>query len=249
MAYVAGNVFQLGVTAQTVSLQAEAPTGGTGPFTYQWYRGPWPGFTPSATFLLTGQTQLAMTDSGLTENTPYYYILAQTDTGNGNLVVNTSPFGAITAVTSAGQGPYTNPSVQMFMWRFDIDFPYGTWNVKNKVRIQDIIRAMSQCNANFRADVWVNQGEYQEAYLQLTAHYLVGIRQAASQGVNAEYEFPHVSKGGLGVSASMQVPTPIQEGAIQATLVKTPYGKAYWEMVRPRVVGTFYTVPNRVSPV
>ncbi|HVN66739.1 MAG TPA: DUF4054 domain-containing protein [Candidatus Sulfotelmatobacter sp.] len=248
MAYQAGKIFQKNVSYQSVTLVSDPATGGTGPYTYQWYRDLWPEFTPGSGNLLPGLTSLMATDTGLTQNTIYFYKLQAIDTGNGNLPANSDPFGVLTAVNRTGAGPWVDPSVQQFKWFFTRDFPFGT-DPNTGILDFDVLRAMQACNSTFRSDIWNNQGEYNQAYLYLTAHHLVSNMQASSQGVAAEYEFIHQSKSALGVSASSMIPTAIQDGPLQAALVKTPYGKRYWEMVRPRVVGTFYAVENRVSPL
>lgn len=70
-----------------LTFTASLPTGGVGPFTYQWYR------STSGTALgtaLTGQTALTLTDATATEGKEYYYTLVAIDTGAGNTTTQTS---------------------------------------------------------------------------------------------------------------------------------------------------------------
>ena len=72
----------------TVVLSATAATGGSGSYTYQWYRGTSAGFTPSAATLLAGAKSLSLSDSAnLAADTPYFYVLAASD-GNSTVYSN-----------------------------------------------------------------------------------------------------------------------------------------------------------------
>jgi len=55
------------------------PSGGTGPYTYQWYRSTTSGFTPGAGNLISGATSATRVDTGLTNGTVYYYKCKVTD--------------------------------------------------------------------------------------------------------------------------------------------------------------------------
>lgn len=66
-------------TNTTVTLAATDATGITSPYTYQWYRSTSSGFTPGAGNILSTETSLALSDSGLSSNTTYYYVLRYTD--------------------------------------------------------------------------------------------------------------------------------------------------------------------------
>lgn len=62
-----------------VILNVDPATGGTGPYTYQWYRSTTQGFTPGGGNILTGKTDRLLVNTGLTANTVYYYVCRATD--------------------------------------------------------------------------------------------------------------------------------------------------------------------------
>lgn len=66
-------------TSTTATLECAAASGGDGPYTYQWHRSTNAGFTPGAGNLLSGETDLTLADTGLTEGVTYYYVLVATD--------------------------------------------------------------------------------------------------------------------------------------------------------------------------
>ncbi len=79
MTVTAGALTLVSVASTTATLTSAAATGGTGPYTYQWYRSTTSGFTPGAGNLISGATSLTLSDSGLIPNTPYYYEVIATD--------------------------------------------------------------------------------------------------------------------------------------------------------------------------
>jgi hypothetical protein len=82
MATTAGALSQVSVGSTTAQLSSAAATGGTAPYTYQWYRSTTSGFTPGAGNIIAGATSLTLNDSGLIPNTQYYYKVIATDSGS-----------------------------------------------------------------------------------------------------------------------------------------------------------------------
>lgn len=79
MSLLSTNSNIVGAGKTKLSLVTAAATGGTGPYTYQWYRSTSNGFTPGAGNAISGATSLTLTDSGLTAGTTYYYKVRATD--------------------------------------------------------------------------------------------------------------------------------------------------------------------------
>ena len=90
MALTAGTLSALVTGSTTATVASTAASGGTGPYTNQWYRSTTNNFTPGAGNIVSGATALQLVDSGLIPNTPYYYKMIYTDTGNGNAVITSA---------------------------------------------------------------------------------------------------------------------------------------------------------------
>lgn len=90
MTQSAGALSKVLIGSTTASLSSAVATGGTGPYTYQWYRSTTTGFSPGAGNILAGATALTLADSGLIPNTAYFYLVVTTDTGNSNVTANSS---------------------------------------------------------------------------------------------------------------------------------------------------------------
>lgn len=110
-------------TSTTINVTAGTPTGGTAPYSYQWYRSATSNFTPGVGNIISGATSQTLADStGLSADTPYYYVCRVTDSASAT--VDTKQIaGVLKAATlvlgfigdsitneyglSAGEGPAT----------------------------------------------------------------------------------------------------------------------------------------------
>lgn len=90
MALTTGVLSLVSVSSNSDNLITTAASGGTGPYTQQWYRSTTTGFSPGGGNIITGATALTLSDSGLIPNTPYYYKVVFTDTGNSNATVTST---------------------------------------------------------------------------------------------------------------------------------------------------------------
>lgn len=111
MVYAAGTLSLIQVGATTNQLSSTNATGGTGPYTVQWYRSTTTGFSPGGGNIITGATSLTFNDSGLIPNTPYYYKVIYTDTGFSNDTVTSSQLTVTTTsptqnINSFAQAPF-----------------------------------------------------------------------------------------------------------------------------------------------
>ncbi len=94
---VAGSITVDSVGTTTATLHATDATGGTPPYTYQWYRDTTSGFTPGPGNILTGKTSLSLSDTGLVRGTTYFYKIVYTESASQTA---TSSQASLTAGTS-----------------------------------------------------------------------------------------------------------------------------------------------------
>lgn len=126
MSLAVGPITQNSVASTTSSLTCAAATGGTGPYTYQWYKSTTSGFSPGAGNIISGATSLTLSDSGLIPNTTYYYVVVVTDTGNGNATANSAQLTVVTTPQVLSQNQFQlSPIVGMI----DLRFPYNSVSV------------------------------------------------------------------------------------------------------------------------
>lgn len=122
MSLTAGAISLVSKTSTTASLVATAASGGTGPYTQQWYRSTTTGFSPSGGNILSGKTALTLNDSGLIPNTTYYYKVVYTDTGDSNTTVTATQLAVVTSAPSQSPNSFTqSPLLGMIDMRFDYD--------------------------------------------------------------------------------------------------------------------------------
>lgn len=127
MSLTAGIISQLSVGSNSASLSATAASGGTGPYTQQWYRSTTTGFSPGGGNIIAGATALTLNDSGLIPNTIYYYKVVYTDTGNSNATVTATQLAVTTTPTQLSQNQFAqSPVVGMI----DLRFPFNSVSVQ-----------------------------------------------------------------------------------------------------------------------
>lgn len=122
MSLTAGAISLVSKTQNQAVLSATAATGGTGPYTYQWYMSTVTGFTPGGGNIIAGATTLALTKTGLIPNTTYYFKVVATDTGNSNVTVEYVQLAVVTSVPSQNINSFAqSPQLGMIDMRFDYD--------------------------------------------------------------------------------------------------------------------------------
>lgn len=145
--------------------------------------------------------------------------------------------------------PYIVPTSVAFKDRFDRDFAFSTDQTDmTKVRDKDINTAFTQAGANFNEALFASQATYQEAFLQLTAHFLTTNMLAASQGLGGSFQWLTNSKAVGNVSESFAVPERISRSPWLASLSKTLYGSTYLSLILPLLVGNVGMVAGDTTP-
>ena len=121
MSLAAGALSKVLVGQSVANLSSAVATGGTGPYTYQWYRSTSTGFSPGAGNLISGATALTLNDSGLIPNTTYYYVVVATDS-----VAATANSTQLTVLTEPSQLPNQLAQSQICGY---VDMKVGSTNV------------------------------------------------------------------------------------------------------------------------
>lgn len=127
MTLTAGALSQVSVGPTTASLSSAAATGGSGPYTYQWYRSTTQGFTPGGGNIIAGATSFTLNDTGLIPNTQYYYVVKVTDTGNSNVTDDSAELAVATSVPVLSQNQFAQAP---FLGMIDLRFPYNSVSVQ-----------------------------------------------------------------------------------------------------------------------
>jgi hypothetical protein len=145
---------------------------------------------------------------------------------------------------------YVIPTVADFKSRFDRDFPFcGSDQTDfSKVRDVDVTRAFTSVTLNFNPNLFNSQASFTEAYLLLTAHYLVTALNAAAQGVRGAGEWLTNSKSVGQVMESFTIPDRILKSPFLAAISKTTYGMQYIAMIAPLLVGNVSLVVGDTTP-
>ena len=127
MSLAVGPISQVSVSSNAAQLSVAAATGGTGPYTYQWYRSTTTGFSPGGGNIITGATALTLSDSGLIPNTQYYYKVVVTDTGNSNATATSAQLALATTPQQLSPNQFAMSGV---VGMIDMRFPYNTVSVQ-----------------------------------------------------------------------------------------------------------------------
>lgn len=119
------------VQATSLLITTPAATGGTGPYTYAFYRSTVSGFSAGSGNIIRATTAppagLTFQDTGLTPGTIYYYKTIVTDTGNSDATATSSNGTATTGAMSLSQNQF---SQSPFLGTVDQALDYNTLAVQ-----------------------------------------------------------------------------------------------------------------------
>ena len=141
---------------------------------------------------------------------------------------------------------YTPVTVADFKTFFARDFPYGATDAQ--VMDADISKALVTAKINFNEGLWSSQDAFSQAFLYLSAHYLVVSIRSSSGGLNGQYAGNTTSKGVGSVNESYQIPDRVKNNAFLAGLYTTQYGAIYVQLITPRLVGHVMTIIGATTP-
>lgn len=126
MSLTAGALSQISVSDTQAVLAAAAATGGTTPYSYQWYRSTTTGFTPGGGNILAGKTALSLTDTGLTPGVTYYYNVVSIDSAGTPATVTATQLAVTMLLPQVSQNQFTETPI---LGELDQRFNYNTLNV------------------------------------------------------------------------------------------------------------------------
>lgn len=122
MSLTAGAVSLVSVASTTADVLSGPATGGTSPYTYQWYKSVVTGFTPGVGSLIPGATALALHDTGLIPGTQYFYKMRSTDVGHSNDIIDSAQLSVPTGQPDLSPNQFAQVSILgMIDLRFDYD--------------------------------------------------------------------------------------------------------------------------------
>lgn len=122
MALTSGTISLVKKYADKLDLAVTAATGGTGPYTYQWYISKTSGFSPDAGSLVTGATGLQATIGGLIPGQTYYVKVVSTDTGASGATVTADQFTVSTDTIKADQNAFAqHPALGQVDLRYSVN--------------------------------------------------------------------------------------------------------------------------------
>lgn len=123
----AGAISLVSKDSVSAQLSATAASGGTGPYTYQWYKSLTSGFTPGGGNIIAGATALTLNDTGLIPGTQYYYKVVATDTGHSNDTVEYTQLGVQTTPPVQNPNQFAQTAL---LGMIDMRFDYDTVSVQ-----------------------------------------------------------------------------------------------------------------------
>jgi len=149
---------------------------------------------------------------------------------------------------------YIQPTVNEFKGYFHRDFPYavpldgpGDPTDYKKVMDQDIINALATARVNFNEARWEDQETYKLGYLLLSAHYLVKVVLASSQGLRGQNSGITQLKNVGSMQESYVIPDRIKNSPHLGGLYTTRYGALYLELLAPRLLGNVVCVEGATT--
>ena len=108
--------------------------------------------------------------------------------------------------------------------------------------------SLSTAGINFNEALWSSQSQFEQAYLYLSAHYLVESLKASSQGISSQYGGNTTSKSVGNVSENYEIPDKVKNNPFFAGLYTTRYGAIYVGMLQPRIIGNVVTMRGMTTP-
>lgn len=123
-----------------------------------------------------------------------------------------------------------------------------TDDINNYVLDADIEKAFQEANASFNESLYTSEEYKKQAYLYLTAHYLVLDLRNSQTGIQSTGVFSVNSRSVGSVSESYTIPERFIKNPILAYYTSSGYGLKYLNLTYPRIVGNVVAVSGKSTP-
>lgn len=149
---------------------------------------------------------------------------------------------------------FSQPGIGGFKSRFDRDFPYEPAQMDMEsdnmeyVRDTDISRAINSASFHINHGLFEDQSNFTEAFLLLSAHYLVMNLRAGAQGIRGGFAWLESSKSVGSVSTGVHIPPRIANNPRYSALCGTSYGGQYLMMIYPLLTGAVFSASGGTRP-
>lgn len=128
MATTAGALSNVSISSNSVINSSAVATGGTAPYTYQWYQSLTTGFSVGPSNIVTGATSLSnVTFSNLIPNTQYFFKVVATDSSSPAVTSTSSQLAVTTSATVLSQNQFALAPV---VGQPDLNFNYNTMSAR-----------------------------------------------------------------------------------------------------------------------
>ncbi len=107
MVLTAGVLTLISAGSNSARLSSTAASGGTAPYTQQWYKSADPSFIPDSSTLISNATSLILNDTNLVPHTTYYYKVVYTDSALDNATVTSSALVVTTLNAALNQNQFS----------------------------------------------------------------------------------------------------------------------------------------------
>lgn len=127
MATTAGVLSQVSVSSNSAVLSSAVATGGTAPYSYQWYRSTTTGFSAGPSNIITGATSLTLNDSALIPNTVYFYKVVATDSSSPAVAGTSAQLSVTTTLVQLSQNQFAQSPI---VGQPDLNFNFNTMSMQ-----------------------------------------------------------------------------------------------------------------------
>ena len=146
--------------------------------------------------------------------------------------------------------PWATPSAADFKARFVRDFAYAEDTDQGNLDLildSDINNAIAGASMHFNARLFGSDANATEAFMWLTAFFLVDALQKSAQGLGSKAAFPVSAQNAGPISITYQIPEKYMKDPFVSYLASNGYGIRYYFLARPGTIGNVRVVRGETS--